>query len=177
MLNRIIAFSGFVIVAAIIATPAQDSVETAQRGGQSSGEGANGSASAASTDSSWYAGTHTLSRSADGHFYANIDVNGASMRMLVDTGASVVALTERDALDAGLTWNPEDVGPVGRGASGTVYGVATTIDRIELGGIAQRNVRAIIIPQGLDISLLGQSFLGGINSVEIANGQMALDDG
>jgi aspartyl protease family protein len=46
------------------------------------------------------------------------------------------------------------------------------IDEVEIGGLAQRNVRAVIIPEGLEISLLGQSFLSEIKSVEITGDRM-----
>src|SRR5262245_56642238 len=45
----------------------------------------------------WNAGEVVLEREADGHFYADVGVDGATAHMLVDTGASVVALTAEDA--------------------------------------------------------------------------------
>ena len=128
--------------------------------------------STASSD--WNAGTHTLTREYDGHFYANTNVNGASLRMLVDTGASVIALTGSDARAAGMYWDKSEVRPVARGASGTVYGVVREIDVVDVGGFTRRNVRAMIVPEGLDISLLGQSYLGQIGSVKIEGNQMVL---
>ncbi|MDN3646498.1 TIGR02281 family clan AA aspartic protease [Pontixanthobacter aestiaquae] len=122
--------------------------------------------------SEWYSSGHSLKRQSDGHFYANGTVQGASTEFLVDTGASVIALTGNDARAAGLTWNDADIRPIGTGASGAVYGVATIIDQVEVGGLAQRNVRAVIIPEGLEISLLGQSFLAQIDSVEIVKDKM-----
>jgi len=126
----------------------------------------------ASTD--WNAGTHTLAREYDGHFYATTTVNGASLRMMVDTGASVIALTGADARAAGIYWDQSEVAPVARGASGTVYGVVRQLDVVDVGGFTRRNVRAMIVPEGLDISLLGQSYLGQIKSVKIEGNQMVL---
>lgn len=128
-------------------------------------------------DSDWYAGTHTLSREYDGHFYAQANVNGRSMRMMVDTGASVIALTGSDARAAGLNWSEDEVRAIGRGASGDVYGVVRTLDAVDIGGFTKRNVRAIVVPRGLDVSLLGQSYLGQISSVEIQGNQMRLSGG
>ncbi|WP_298300926.1 TIGR02281 family clan AA aspartic protease [uncultured Erythrobacter sp.] len=124
--------------------------------------------------SDWNAGTHTLSREYDGHFYASTTVNGASLRMLVDTGASVIALTGSDARAAGIYWDQSEVSPVARGASGTVYGVERQLEVVDVGGFTRRNVRAMIVPQGLDISLLGQSYLGQISSVQIEGNRMVL---
>jgi aspartyl protease family protein len=122
--------------------------------------------------SEWYSGGHSLQRQSDGHFYANGTVQGTTTQFLVDTGASVIALTGADARAAGLTWSNADIVPIGSGASGTVFGVSTMIDEVEIGGLTQRNVRAVIIPEGLEISLLGQSFLSEIKSVEIAGDRM-----
>ncbi len=134
---------------------------TRSQGGKSSGG-----------NSEWYGGGHSLKRQPDGHFYANGTVQGASTEFLVDTGASVIALTGNDARAAGLTWSDSDIRQIGTGASGAVYGVATMIDQVEVGGLTQRNVQAVIIPEGLEISLLGQSFLSQIDSVEIVKDQM-----
>lgn len=122
----------------------------------------------------WYQGGHTLVREGDGHFYADVAVAGAPLRMMVDTGASVIALTAADASAAGLSWNDADVRPIGRGASGDVHGVAAMLSEVEVGGMARHNVQAVIIPEGLDTSLLGQSFLSAIDNVEIADDRMIL---
>ncbi|MDC0886815.1 TIGR02281 family clan AA aspartic protease [Altererythrobacter sp.] len=122
----------------------------------------------------WYAGSHTLQRQSDGHFYADARISGTSTRMMVDTGASVIALTGEDAAAAGLRWDPARIAPVGTGASGTVYGLNAMLDEVEIGGIVRRNVRAVIIPEGLAVSLLGQSYLAQIKSVEIADDKMVL---
>ncbi|MEP0188967.1 MAG: TIGR02281 family clan AA aspartic protease [Erythrobacter sp.] len=124
--------------------------------------------------SDWYAGDHTLQREGDGHFYANATVGGASMRMMVDTGASVIALTGSDARAAGLSWEDSEVRMIGRGASGDVFGVARKLSEVEIGGIVRRNVSAVIIPEGLDISLLGQSYLSKVGDVNISGDKMVL---
>jgi aspartyl protease family protein len=123
----------------------------------------------------WLAGDTILRRAPDGHFYADATIEGRSMRLLVDTGASMVALSGEDARAAGLEWNDADLVPVGRGASGDVFGVPLRLSRIELGGIEARDVEAVIVPYGLDVSLLGQSFLGRVNGVRIEDDRMVLN--
>ena len=68
----------------------------------------------------WSAGETVLPRAADGHFYADVTINGASVNFLVDTGASMVALTGADARASGLHWDDAEVRDVARGASGPV---------------------------------------------------------
>jgi aspartyl protease family protein len=123
-----------------------------------------------------HGGEVTLPRGDNGHFYAEVASDSGKVMMLVDTGATVVALTANDAAMMGVEWSPGDVRPVARGASGDVYGVPVTIERIDVGGIEARRVQAVVVPEGLDISLLGQSFLAKVKRVEVAGDTMVLHD-
>jgi aspartyl protease family protein len=122
----------------------------------------------------WLGGEMALPRANDGHFYADVTIDDVALNMLVDTGASVVALTGEDAEAIGLTWGASEVRPVARGASGPVHGVPVTLERVQLGNIEARNVPAIVVPEGLGVSLLGQSFLSQIERVEIDQERMLL---
>jgi len=119
-------------------------------------------------------GQVVLPRQQDGHFYTNAMIDGERVRMLVDTGASAVVLTGADAEALGFTWNESDLKPIGRGASGVVNGLQVRIDRMEVDGIEAEAVDAAIIPEGLDISLLGQSFLSKVHNVQINGDEMRL---
>lgn len=131
---------------------------------------------AESGGSSSMGGRIALAREGDGHFYASPYVDGQPIRMMVDTGASMIALTGRDAMAIGVDWNPAEVRPIARGASGDVYGVPVMLDNVTLGGLSASNVRAVVIPEGLDVTLLGQSFLSQVGKVEISGDQMVLSD-
>lgn len=122
------------------------------------------------------AGATELRRAGDGHFYAPVAIGERPITMLVDTGASVVALTGEDARLAGIHWNPAELRVVASGAGGDVRGVALTIDRMRLGGHEARDVRAVVVPEGLRISLLGQSFLKDVEPVRIERDRMILGD-
>jgi aspartyl protease family protein len=123
-----------------------------------------------------HVGEVVLPRGHNGHFYAEVSADSGKVMMLVDTGATVVALTANDAAMMGVKWNPGDVRPVARGASGDVYGVPVVLDRIDVGGIEARRVQAVVVPEDLDISLLGQSFLSKVKRVEVTGDQMVLHD-
>jgi aspartyl protease family protein len=135
---------------------------------------ASGSAHLASPRAAEANGDAVLNRSSDGHFYADVSVESAELRMLVDTGASVVALTGSDAEAIGLEWTEDELFPIGRGASGDVIGKPVRLERVRLGDLEAENVEAMIVPEGLDVSLLGQSFLGRVGKVEIEDGRMVL---
>lgn len=115
----------------------------------------------------------TLDRAADGHFYANAQVNGMPVRFLVDTGASGVALSAADAQRVGLSFLSSEFVAVGRGASGEVRGKLVTLDRVTLGGKSVDNVSGAIL-EGSEMSLLGQSFLGRMGTIEITGDRMVI---
>ena len=115
-----------------------------------------------------------LQREGDGHFYANAKLQGSDIRFLVDTGATAVALTGKDAEALGLYWNPGELTKVGRGVSGDVMGKPVIIPSIQVGDLHAENVQAAIIPEGLDVSLLGQSFLSKVGTLNISNDRMTL---
>jgi aspartyl protease family protein len=115
-----------------------------------------------------------IARKPDGHFYADATVNGRSVRFLIDTGATAVALTSRDARQIGLPFSPSEFTVIGKGASGEVRGKPVTIDRIALGPIEAARIPGAIVAEGLDVSLLGQSFLSRVDSVRIAGDRMTL---
>jgi aspartyl protease family protein len=124
----------------------------------------------------WSADEVVLPRGDNGHFYAEVSTDSGNVMMLVDTGATVIALTGDDAAMMGVEWHERDVRPIARGASGDVYGVPVVLDRIAVGGIEARRVQAVVVPEGLDISLLGQSFLSKVSRVEVTGDEMVLHD-
>ena len=118
-------------------------------------------------------GTLVLDRNANGHFYADVDINGAKVHALVDTGASGIALSREDARNAGLATSIGMPNVVGMGADGEVRGEVVTLDRVSLGSANAESVPAIVLNAG-EQSLLGQSFLSHFESVEIRGDQMVL---
>lgn len=115
-----------------------------------------------------------LDRKSDGHFYVDAMVNENAINFVVDTGATVVALTKADARAAGISFNPNRFRVIARGASGDVRGEKVTIKRLAIGQKEAWDVEAVVVDDGLDVSLLGQSYLEQIGSVSIANDKMTL---
>jgi aspartyl protease family protein len=117
--------------------------------------------------------TTELERSADGHFYADVEVNGTRLHMLVDTGASGIALSREDARAAGIATSIGMNDVVGEGADGSVHGEVVAVNEMTLGGRTARNVPAVVLNSG-ERSLLGQSFLANFESIEIHGSRMTL---
>jgi aspartyl protease family protein len=114
-----------------------------------------------------------LARMPNGHFYANAAVNGQPVRVVVDTGASTVALTVADAQRIGVPFSPNEFTVIGSGASGPVRGKGVTLDSVNVDGKEVRGVRAAVV-EGLGASLLGQTYLSRITSVQMSGDTMTL---
>lgn len=96
---------------------------------------------------------------ADGHFYVTALVNGARVRFVIDTGASMIVLTERDAMRAGFDTARLTFIGAAQTANGTVATAPVRIARFELAGAVDTDVAASVNGGDLDTSLLGMSWL------------------
>jgi aspartyl protease family protein len=118
-------------------------------------------------------GSIELERSPDGHFYADVRINGSFVHMLVDTGASAIALSRDDARSSGIATSIGMNDVVGEGADGEVHGEYVKLDRVELGPLSAEGMDAIVLNSGGQ-SLLGQAFLSKFKSVQIEGDRMVL---
>ena len=104
-------------------------------------------------------GQVTLTVGAGGHFWASGAINGLSVRFLVDTGATSIALSSESAKRLGLDY-AAGVRVGVRTASGSTSGHRITLDTVRVGDITLNNVEALVLegryPQD---ALLGMSFL------------------
>lgn len=119
-------------------------------------------------------GAIELRRGLDGHFHATLGVNGTPLRFLVDTGASDIVLSLRDAERAGIDVQALRFAGQARTANGIVATAPVRLDRVELGGVTDRDVAASVNSGDLDTSLLGMAFLDRFASVEITGDRMRL---
>jgi aspartyl protease family protein len=131
------------------------------------------SVSANATSSFNDGSTVELQRNNDGHFYADVQINGAPIHMLVDTGATRIALSREDARAAGLATSIGMNDVVGEGADGAVHGEYVKLDNVSLGGASASGLDAVVLNGGSQ-SLLGQEFLARFDSVEIHGDTMIL---
>ncbi len=115
----------------------------------------------------------TRIRSRNGHFYVTALVNGEPVRFVVDTGATGVALTEEDARRAGIRFDRANFAVVGQGAAGPVSGQTVNLRSVELDGKERLHVSGVVL-DGAELSLLGQSYLSRLRSVEMRGEEMIL---
>jgi aspartyl protease family protein len=102
--------------------------------------------------------TVTLTADDRGHFTAPGTVNGARVRFLVDTGASLVSLPAVDARRLGIDYL-KGAPALLETANGTAAGYLVKLDAVEVGGLVARNVDAVVLEGGAGLPLLGMSFL------------------
>ena len=125
------------------------------------------------------AGSRTVELKAgpQGHFYSRIRVNGSDIEAMVDTGASIVALTFEDAASAGIhVRDPEFTHRVST-ANGVARVAMITLDSVAIDDIMVRNVRAAVAERGkLSKTLLGMSFLGQLRRTEMSRGVLVLEE-
>ena len=115
-----------------------------------------------------------IDREDDGHFWARADVSGTQVKFMVDTGASIVALTYLDAQRLGLKPEELDFDSEIRTAGGVTYGAPVTLESIRVGKVKIENVNAVILRTELEQSLLGMTFLGELHYYEVRQGQMII---
>ncbi len=99
-----------------------------------------------------------MTADAQGHFFTTGNINGTSVRFLVDTGASMISLGATDARRIGLDFNRGQ-----KGLSNTANGQAVVskvqLDTVRIGDITLHNVDALIHQNEMPMALLGMSFL------------------
>lgn len=118
----------------------------------------------------------TVPRDVRGHFEVDARVDGRLLSFMVDTGATVIALTAADAARLGLHPGRSEYTVEVRTANGTVRAAPTELDRVEVGDLVVRNVAALVMPEGvLSDNLLGLSFLSRLRHFEYADGKLVLE--
>jgi aspartyl protease family protein len=118
-----------------------------------------------------------LHKVLNGHFETPVTVNGATVQMLVDTGASRVALSYGDAETLGL--NPASLAFTQRvsTANGEARAAPVTLAEVAIGPIVRNNIQAMVTEEGkLDQSLLGMSFLSTLDLLQMQTDELRLRD-
>jgi aspartyl protease family protein len=120
-------------------------------------------------------GEVTTSRDSGGHYSFNALANGRPIRIMFDTGASSVVLKAEDAASIGIRESELSYSVNVRTANGVTQAAPVTLRALEIGGIREENVRAMVARPGqLFENLLGMSFLERLASYEVRGDQLVL---
>jgi aspartyl protease family protein len=110
----------------------------------------------------------------DGHFWATATLNGVKRRMLIDSGATITALSTETAEAAGLKPRAELFPVLIRTANGTVQAKTATIGKLALGNIAARDLSAVVSASFGDMDVLGMNFLSRLKSWRVEGNMLVL---
>jgi aspartyl protease family protein len=114
-------------------------------------------------------------RKSEGHFIVKARVNGKSVHMIVDTGASTVVLRHDDALRAGIQLAKLNYTVPVETANGRAFAARVKLDKVSLGELTLEKVDALVTKPGvLHQSLLGMSFLSRLQSYEFSGNQLVM---
>jgi aspartyl protease family protein len=117
-----------------------------------------------------------IARNGRGHFDVDGRVDGRRIAFVVDTGASVVVLTARDAARLGIRPPPSAFTVDVKTANGVVRAVPARLDVVEIGNLQLRDVSALVVPNdALTDNLLGLSFLSRLHRFEYSDGKLVLE--
>jgi len=105
-----------------------------------------------------------IQMAADGHFWARVRINGVERRMLVDSGATITALSEETARLASVEPGESLMPVILRTANGAVRAETGTVERLGLGGIEARNLKVVVSPSLGEVDILGMNFLSRLQS-------------
>lgn len=110
-----------------------------------------------------------------GHFVTDARMNGRRVEVLVDTGATSVAINKSTARRIGINLRPADFKYTVNTANGKTKAASATIERIEIGRVVVRNVRAAVLDdRALSSTLLGMTFLKELRGFQVSNGELIL---
>ena len=118
--------------------------------------------------------TAQVLKGADGHYWADARIDGKTVRVMVDTGASVVVLTPEDAARLGLKLGAGDFSSTVITASGPVRAAPVGLRSVAVAGARVEDVEALVVEQGLPHSLLGMSYLGRLSSFSATPAEITL---
>lgn len=119
--------------------------------------------------------TVEIPRSPDGHYYLTLQINDTPVDFVVDTGASQIVLSQLDAERIGI--DPASLRYSGSAntANGIVRTAPVVLDQIALGDMVELGLPAVVNGGAMDASLLGMTYLGLYDRIEISNGVLVLN--
>jgi aspartyl protease family protein len=116
----------------------------------------------------------SFSANANGHFIVAGAANGTTLRFLVDTGASRIALSPAHAERIGVATEDLSFESVYQTAKGQVRGAEIVLDEVRIGPILLRDVAATVLETPIAMPLLGNSFLRRLESYEVRGNRLIL---
>jgi aspartyl protease family protein len=126
-------------------------------------------------DQSVVGNTVRIRMAPDGHFWARVTVNGVSRRMLVDSGATLTALSTETARAAGLHPAKPAFPVVLNTANGMIRADTARVDSLRIGTISASKVPVVVSPAFGETDVLGMNFLSRLKSWRVEGATLILE--
>lgn len=178
MFDRLLIFGIGIVVASLAIPQLMPAMLTDLNGGSPGSVAGASDKSQAPSDAlaaPGYSRQVALSADRGGNYVATATINNVSVTVIVDTGASMVALTAETASRIGVHPPPSDYVIAMETANGITTAAPVVINRIRIGSIDVYNVEAAVMRRGaLLTDLLGMSFLNKLSKFQAGGGQLVL---
>lgn len=119
--------------------------------------------------------TVRIQMSEDGHFWARVTLNGVEKRMLVDSGATITAVSEATAAEIGIEPNAVGFPVVINTANGSVTARRGRVERVSLGALETKDLGVVVSPAFGDTNVLGMNFLSRLGSWRVEGRTLILE--
>ncbi|MFC3580707.1 retropepsin-like aspartic protease family protein [Sphingomonas hylomeconis] len=126
------------------------------------------------SDQSVSGDTVRIRKGEDGHFWANVVVNGVERRMLIDSGATTTAISTDTATAAGIDLDEDAFNTLIDTANGTISARRATGKTIDIGGIHARDIGVVVSPAFGDTNVIGMNFLSRLKSWRVEGNVLVL---
>lgn len=168
-----VLFIGFVIAAGVAFF--EDDAAPLPADGQNEGERRRTVMMVATASAATTGGAIEIAKGRDGHFRTSVKLNYADVAVMIDTGATMLALRESDARKAGIYPRRDDFTYTISTANGTVKAAGAEVRELTIGTVRIRNVEAFILPdEALATNLLGMNVLSQFAEVSFRGDRLVL---
>jgi aspartyl protease family protein len=112
---------------------------------------------------------------ADGHYWVDGQINGFGAHFLIDSGATITALSQGLAKQAGLNIDATAPGVSMRTANGSIMAQRSNVPRLSVGPIQMNDLGVVVSESFGDTNILGMNFLSQLKRWRVENGEMLLE--
>ncbi|HTH28230.1 MAG TPA: TIGR02281 family clan AA aspartic protease [Sphingobium sp.] len=169
----IVIFIGFLLFRAV--EPQITQWQQSRRGGEIIIAPDNGTSGTGSTSGLVQGNVIRIPMSGDGHYWVDAKLSGQNVRFLIDSGASITAISQQSASTLPLLPDPGTSMAVVQTANGPVNAQRAIIADMEIGPIRASHLPVLVSPAFGTMNVLGMNFLGKLKSWRVENGVMILE--
>jgi aspartyl protease family protein len=120
-------------------------------------------------------GTVRIRKASDGHFWARVRLNGYERRMLIDSGATITAMSSETAAAAGIDMDTGRPAAMIETANGEVQAVQANLQKLEIGPLKTEDLDIVISPSFGELDVLGMNFLSRLKSWRVQGDVLVLE--